>query len=387
MREGAARGQRCAECGQRGAVPAAMQVPAPAPCDAGAAGALPPPYVAVVVRCPACLADPARLGEPIWCRPNTRWTHEADGPPERPGKLWRHALHLCVLGALNRSPEFGAAVLGTKLDPHSRELFMDEMIAMSHVRSTKFAAFLRSLKWGNVGGEPAAASDAAEPRLDKLELVGQHLKPDELDLLAYFCESQPVGLLNLARNRCDARCGHPLAHILAFDRCDRVDLSWNKLGNTGLHHIARSLGSAMALRSLNLTANGLGPPSGRDLAMALKSNKSLRELNLAFNSIRAEGAASLAAALTFNSTLETLNIRSNGIGTDGAIALAGALRQNHTIVRVVVVDNNIGEEGAEELAKFFRGSIGVLMECIYGPPRGKAQQAPRVRESERVESR
>lgn len=294
----------------------------------------------------------------------------AGGSPPTLGFL---ALRTMALGVVHRVPSLSAARLSGRLSAPSRSALVDLLLELCNCRSDNFAAQIKTLAWrtppaaeAEAGTEAGAEAGAELLEAGTLSLRKCAVTAQELELVEYFCETQPVDLLDVSWNRMQPAEGAALARVLAHDRCAALDASWNALGPEGARLLSLAVAPATRLRRLVLTSNALGPRGAAHVATALAANRSLEEVNLGFNGILAAGARKLAAALKRNDVVRELNLRSNGIGPDGAFALADLLRCNRTLARVIVVDNNIGPEGAEAIAGFFSGTIPDLIHSIRG---------------------
>ena len=335
--------------------------------------------VAVVLLCDKCVAAPGAFDKERCVAlsfPCPRWSGES-GDAGASGAaalgvqpLWRQCVKMLAIGILNRSPALGAARLSAALDARSKALVLTLLLEMSGVTGGRFREVIREVGW--------KSGDRPDGALGLLELINVGLGKDELSLLGYFCETRRVGKLNISCNRFGPRCGVQAAEILSHDQCEALDVSWNNIGVQGAGAIARCLHTSRALVHLNLASNNLGTAGAQLVALALADNRSLRSLSLGFNAILGRGALELSRALKVNRTLRVLDVRSNAIGPQGAFALADALRRNPVVEKIFLVDNDIGTEGAEEFAKFFRGSIGDLVECIRGARGGPSRPVPKA---------
>ena len=109
-----------------------------------------------------------------------------------------------------------------------------------------------------------------------------------------------------------------------------------------------------ALESLDLSYNRLGESGAYEICKALQTNLTLKQLFLCNNDIGVKGALSIAVALCHNHTLEDLDISNNKILDDGAIAIAECLKTNRTLTFLDVSHNNITKIGTIELIEVLR---------------------------------
>ena len=77
----------------------------------------------------------------------------------------------------------------------------------------------------------------------------------------------------------------------------QIDLSHNKISNSGARKLAKYLLASKILTHLNLSDNSIHYEGSRYIAQALKVNKSLKHLNLKLNRIDDKGGAKLCTDL------------------------------------------------------------------------------------------
>uniref|UniRef100_A0A8C1M1E8 NACHT LRR and PYD domain-containing protein n=1 Tax=Cyprinus carpio TaxID=7962 RepID=A0A8C1M1E8_CYPCA len=122
-----------------------------------------------------------------------------------------------------------------------------------------------------------------------------------------------------------------------------LDLSWNKLGNSGITLMSTVLKDfhckleKLELRNCVVTDEGCAA-----LASVLRSNpEHLKELDLSWNKIGDLGMKHLSAGLKDpHCKLEKLELRCCGITVEGCAALASALRSNPEHLRYVNLSGN-----------------------------------------------
>lgn len=82
----------------------------------------------------------------------------------------------------------------------------------------------------------------------------------------------------------------------------------------------------------------------------LSSNDILRKLDLSFNKIENTGAELLSLGILKNSGITSLNLSFNRIKDDGGLALARALKQNSVITEINLKENEIKSKTADEFS-------------------------------------
>lgn len=179
--------------------------------------------------------------------------------------------------------------------------------------------------------------------------------------------------LSLAHNSIGPSSVQSLVHGLleSAEPCGgalrRLDLSYNKLSDTGVKRLAVVLGSSSHLSSssccsrlehLDLTFNNIGPVGALYLAEPLATqNKVLQTLNLSLNRIGVEGAAAIRWFLLYNHTLVHLNLSRNAMGDDGVKIVAEGLISSEGGSRIAHLDlswNSVTNAGAKDCADMLR---------------------------------
>lgn len=95
----------------------------------------------------------------------------------------------------------------------------------------------------------------------------------------------------------------------------QLDLSHNKISNSGARKIAKFLLSTQVLTSLDLSDNQIHYEGSRYLAQALKVNKVLKHLSLKLNRLDDKAGSKLCIDLLNNKpNLESLSLSSNSLG-------------------------------------------------------------------------
>ncbi len=102
-----------------------------------------------------------------------------------------------------------------------------------------------------------------------------------------------------------------------------LDLSHNRIGNSGAMKIGKFLLHTKILTHLDLGDNNIHYQGSRYISQGLKMNKSLRVLSLLLNSIDDKGGMKFCQDLKeYNKTLQELNLRGNSLEGEFARALA-----------------------------------------------------------------
>nr|UTQ10232.1 NLRP12-like protein 2 [Ctenopharyngodon idella] len=132
-----------------------------------------------------------------------------------------------------------------------------------------------------------------------------------------------------------------------------LNLNGNKLGDPGVKLLSTVLENLhFKLQRLWLCECGVTDEGNAALASALRSNPShLRELNLSFNKLGDSGVKRLSAGLENHCKLELLGLGDCGVTDEGCAALASALRSNPSHLRELKLsNNNLGDSGVKLLS-------------------------------------
>ena len=141
----------------------------------------------------------------------------------------------------------------------------------------------------------------------------------------------------------------------------QLDLSHNKISNSGARKLAKYLLASKILTHLNLNDNSIHYEGSRYMAQALKVNKSLKHLNLKLNRIDDKGGAKLCTDLLNNdSQLESFSMSSNSLGHMFCESLAEFLKLNRTISRLDISCNFIDDSNASTLKDSLESNTNII---------------------------
>lgn len=136
----------------------------------------------------------------------------------------------------------------------------------------------------------------------------------------------------------------------------QLDLSHNKIGQSGARKIAKYLLQSQILTHLNLSDNSIGHEGSRYLCQALKVNTSLVCMNLKLNRIPDKAGQKMCIDLHMkNSCLQELNLAANLLGNLFCESLSEYISYNTSIRKLDISSNQIEENTAATLK-------GALME-------------------------
>ena len=130
-----------------------------------------------------------------------------------------------------------------------------------------------------------------------------------------------------------------------------LDLSSNKICDSGAASLSQALSVNTSLTYLDLSSNEIYNSGAASLSQALSVNTSLTYLDLSSNRILDSGAASLSQALSVNTSLTYLDLSSNEIYNSGAASLSQALSVNTSLTYLDLISNRILDSGAASLSQ------------------------------------
>jgi hypothetical protein len=206
-------------------------------------------------------------------------------------------------------------------------------------------------------------------RFEVVRLVAQaaegHTSLNKL-AIAYPCDSnEELSAEDLINHAGTAEAIGTMLHNAPALR--ELSLSDCYMGSAGAHHLADGLSSTNSvIEKLELTWNKLGDEEAGIFARVLLANQNLKSLVLHTNNIGDAGALELAVALRQNNTLELLDLDSNQIGSHGASALADALVANDALKNLKLGYNSFGDDGTTSIAEMLTRNESIEKVCIGG---------------------
>ncbi|KAK1153135.1 NACHT, LRR and PYD domains-containing protein 3-like [Acipenser oxyrinchus oxyrinchus] len=192
--------------------------------------------------------------------------------------------------------------------------------------------------------------------LRELELGCNDLGNSGVKLMFAALKDQHCKLEKLRLSRCDltGSCCEDLASALLTNGSTlrELELSGNKLGNSGVKLTAALKDPNCKLEKLELSACGLTGDCCEDLASALLTNGStLRELELSGNKLGNSGVKLTAALKDPNCKLQKLGLSRCDLTGSCCEDLASALRTNQSTLRELELNyNNLGDSGVKLIA-------------------------------------
>lgn len=251
---------------------------------------------------------------------------------------------------------------------HMEALFFpkNQLSSLQHIANAARVQY-STLRKLDVSGNPAAMPDlsllidilTAEDacRVTHLNLSNNGIgtrKGADFQVKRLLEQNTSILELRMSHNHLGSKAMKCIAEALRNNvTLKNLDLSYNKVGNTGLCRLTSNLAiSKTSIQSLDLTFNKIGSNGATNLAsLLLETNRTIAILNLSLNMIGAEGCVPFGPVLKYNHVLEELNLSRNDI-RDGVLSLAeGLLESDVTHLRRLDLSwNSLTDKGAEALA-------------------------------------
>lgn len=140
-----------------------------------------------------------------------------------------------------------------------------------------------------------------------------------------------------------------------------VDLSRNKIADTGAKAISKALESNATIVRLELYRNHISDVGIRDIALSLKENAVLSFLDLSSNRMHDAGAEKIGELLSSNSALQTVYLAGNNIADVGAKAIGKALKINTSVTSLWLRNNKIKDNGMNEIKKGLKVNSNIIV--------------------------
>jgi uncharacterized protein (TIGR02996 family) len=272
----------------------------------------------------------------------------------------RGLLHVLMpLDTLLEGPWFDAA-LWTQLEALEwvEELNLQHLNkkGMYQLANSPILSHIGSLRF-QIGDPPSVAALhvlATSPHLlslGSLHVPGARLSERDFTALTTSLAFSRLKVLNLADT---GTRGEAVRVLGALAQLERLDLSYNKLGDAGMTIFSELPYSH--LKSLNLDMNHIGDRGAKALAEAPHFQQ-LTQLTLSGNLIGSDGFAALARSGRLRN-LAVLDLQNNRIGAKGATALL----ESSTLQRLVTLNlygNPIPSDKADLLRERFGSGLTI----------------------------
>ena len=131
--------------------------------------------------------------------------------------------------------------------------------------------------------------------------------------------------------------------VVAIDDCLKhnndlweINISHNNITDKGAAIIAQTIRFNTAIKLLNISHNNISNNGALAISQCLKCNKSLEELDLSHSAITSKGAVMVINAITVSKALRKLNISQIKFVKDGILSISDALKSNSTLLTLVI---------------------------------------------------
>ena len=162
-----------------------------------------------------------------------------------------------------------------------------------------------------------------------------------------------ISELNLQRNQITSNGLNQLMKSPTLINPNRLDLSYNLLGNGGATPLLRSA-MGRRIRHLDLQKTGIGVEDCQAMGELLSSPR-LESLNVGVNDLTPEAVQLLFSGLQHNSTLKVLVLDFNPLGSGGAVPLLKS-GVAHNLRSLALGSTGIGEEDCRALGQLLLSS-------------------------------
>ncbi|XP_019620707.1 PREDICTED: NACHT, LRR and PYD domains-containing protein 3-like [Branchiostoma belcheri] len=236
-------------------------------------------------------------------------------------------------------------LLSTNLTPSSLQPLVQ---GFRHMFLLEELDFTENHDLGDAGMEVLQVGLSSVPHLAVLRLGG----------VIYGVNMTALGMSSLAPN---------MRHLVGLRE---LDISKNKIGDTGLESLTTVLHTFTAMQVLGLESTGISPTGMRTLVPALCKLTRLIKLDISSNAIGDPGLECLAAILHHLTAMKVLVLSWTGISDRGISSLIKALPHLVQLLVLNVRSNNIGDSGIVSLVQTLCQPSSLDME--QNPPGDKS---------------
>jgi hypothetical protein len=202
--------------------------------------------------------------------------------------------------------------------------------------------------------------------LSKLNVSGNRLTDFGASQLVRNLAADTVVAIDLSNNMITGKTVEQVCEALDDARCklQMLGLEGNKLGDSAVHTLMRTLGYNETLLDLNLARNLLGDLSARSISTYLKDTKSLQKLDLHWNNIRGPGGCDLFRALSRNTSLRILDISWNALGNPQGCGagdmISRTFKRHPALFHVDISHNKLLESDCVKISEGLSHNHGIM---------------------------
>ena len=148
----------------------------------------------------------------------------------------------------------------------------------------------------------------------------------------------------MAHNKIENALSIILQPLFTSANLKTIDLSNNKINDSGLEKIAQFLSTNKSISQLNLNGNCIRDKGVEMICEGVGANSSLKELKLESNKFGRDGFLKIAEMLSTNKSLEKLYLGGNKlVELEAARKLSLSLQQNQTLLLLSLHHSNIDD--------------------------------------------
>ena len=198
--------------------------------------------------------------------------------------------------------------------------------------------------------------------IEKLNLSGNNIKDEGfISICKALKDNKNLEILNISNNDIHSQGLTQGLNLITSCKITSLNLSQNKLQDTGIKILSNSLQFFPNLCKLNLSYCGFEFNGFEYLIKSLSSFKTISNLNISGNNLKSKNFEKIRSFLESNS-IKNLNIAKCSLGNDSANILGDCLSNNETIRKLNISGNKISDIGFKSFVKIFSHNSNI--ECF-----------------------
>jgi Ran GTPase-activating protein (RanGAP) involved in mRNA processing and transport len=198
--------------------------------------------------------------------------------------------------------------------------------------------------------------------IEKLNLSGNSIKDEGfISICKALKDNKNLEILNISNNDIHSQGLTQGLNLITSCKITSLNLSQNKLQDTGIKILSNSLQFFPNLCKLNLSYCGFEFNGFEYLIKSLSSFKTISNLNISGNNLKSKNFEKIRSFLESNS-IKNLNIAKCSLGNDSANILGDCLSNNETIRKLNISGNKISDIGFKSFVKIFSHNSNI--ECF-----------------------
>ena len=198
--------------------------------------------------------------------------------------------------------------------------------------------------------------------IEKLNLSGNSIKDEGfISICKALKDNKNLEILNISNNDIHSQGLTQGLNLITSCKITSLNLSQNKLQDTGIKILSNSLQYFPNLCKLNLSYCGFEFNGFEYLIKSLSSFKTISNLNISGNNLKSKNFEKIRSFLESNS-IKNLNIAKCSLGNDSANILGECLSNNETNRKLNISGNKISDIGFKSFVKIFSHNSNI--ECF-----------------------